>query len=171
VARKRSEKRTLARHELRELNPNRSLREGNKPKIPAHAPKSYRSTLRKRAFRFPIHVAHKFTHDGDIRLTISRNIVGDQRFIRFSVSDTGIGMTREQTQKLFESFSQANSGISKRFGGTGLGLAISRKLCRLMGGEIEAVSTEGVGSTFSVTLPVSAPKLHVVRSERLRSAN
>ncbi len=71
----------------------------------------------------------------------------------FRVSDTGIGMTPAQTARLFESFVQADAGTMKKFGGTGLGLAITRKLCRLMGGDVEVESAPGRGSTFTVRLP------------------
>ena len=76
--------------------------------------------------------------------------------IIFAVSDTGIGMTGEQLARLFEAFSQAEAGTSKRYGGTGLGLAISRHFCRLMGGDLTVSSVDGQGSTFTVRLPASA---------------
>ena len=72
--------------------------------------------------------------------------------LRVDISDTGIGMTEEQIGRLFRSFEQADGGISRRFGGTGLGLAISKSIVELMGGEIWAVSENGLGSTFSFTI-------------------
>ncbi len=74
----------------------------------------------------------------------------------FSVRDTGIGITPEAIDRLFQSFTQADSSTTRRFGGTGLGLAISKRLANLMGGQMWAESEEGRGSTFSFVLPVQA---------------
>jgi len=94
--------------------------------------------------------ASKFTVNGEIRLCIRR----DRDDIIYEVCDSGIGMTPEQSAKLFEAFAQADSSTSKNFGGTGLGLAISRQFCRLMGGDITVTSAAGKGSTFTVRVPV-----------------
>jgi CheY-like chemotaxis protein len=72
--------------------------------------------------------------------------------ILFTVTDSGIGISREESQMLFRPFSQANSSITRNYGGTGLGLAICKKLVEMMGGEIWFFSKEGVGTTFSFTL-------------------
>jgi len=72
--------------------------------------------------------------------------------VRISIKDTGIGISPDQLANLFQSFQQAESSTSRKFGGTGLGLVISKNIVELMGGEISAVSEAGVGSTFSVTL-------------------
>ena len=79
--------------------------------------------------------------------------------LTFAVSDTGIGMTKEQLGRLFEAFSQAEASTRSKYGGTGLGLAISRHFCRLLGGDLTVESTYGQGSTFTVRLPavVSQP--------------
>jgi PAS domain S-box-containing protein len=94
--------------------------------------------------------ASKFTDKGEIRLT-ARRAGGD---LLYEVKDSGIGMTPEQSGKLFEAFAQADASTSKNFGGTGLGLAISRQFCRLMGGDITVTSVPGEGSTFTVRVPV-----------------
>jgi two-component system, sensor histidine kinase and response regulator len=110
--------------------------------------------------------AVKFTETGDICLTgelLERT--GNKVKLRFSVKDTGIGMTREQASRLFQAFSQADTSTSRKYGGTGLGLAISKRLVELMGGSIWVVSEPGQGSTFSFTgwfgLSEAAPRKEV----------
>ncbi len=96
--------------------------------------------------------AVKFTETGDICLIgelLERT--GNKVKLRFSVKDTGIGMTKEQANRLFQAFSQADTSTSRKYGGTGLGLAISKRLVELMGGSIWVVSEPGRGSTFSFT--------------------
>jgi K+-sensing histidine kinase KdpD len=93
--------------------------------------------------------AIKFTASGDVILRSRRE---GERLI-FEVEDSGIGMSAEGSAKLFNRFEQADGSISKRFGGSGLGLYISLNLAELMGGSIEVLSEEGVGSTFTVVLP------------------
>src|SRR5262245_8759248 len=96
--------------------------------------------------------ACKFTKEGEVALR-AREVADGRSWIEFAVSDTGIGMTAEQQQKLFEEFSQADDLTTRRFGGTGLGLAITRKLARLMGGDVTVASEPGKGSIFTVRLP------------------
>jgi signal transduction histidine kinase/DNA-binding NarL/FixJ family response regulator len=89
--------------------------------------------------------AVKFTHEGSIKLNIKR--VEDNRVL-FEVIDTGIGLQKEQQSRLFDSFSQADSSISRKYGGTGLGLSISKQLVELMNGHIWVDSEYGKGSSF-----------------------
>ena len=94
--------------------------------------------------------AIKFTAHGTVTLFI-RQIDGDPAHpsLEFRVQDTGIGMSSEQQEKLFQAFSQADTSITRKYGGTGLGLTISKRLVEMMGGSIEVSSLPGVGSTFS----------------------
>lgn len=101
--------------------------------------------------------ANKFTKDGEIRLEAKTDTEDRAGCIAISVTDTGIGMTPEQMDKLFHEFSQADSSTTRRFGGTGLGLAICRRLCHMMGGTIDVTSAIGEGTTFTVKLPIRAP--------------
>ena len=94
--------------------------------------------------------ASKFTENG--RITLSAKRSGET--LEFAVEDTGIGMTPEQLGRLFQSFSQADSSTSKKYGGTGLGLALSRRFCQLMGGDLRVTSTHGKGSVFTATIPI-----------------
>jgi signal transduction histidine kinase/DNA-binding response OmpR family regulator len=94
--------------------------------------------------------ASKFTEGGTVTLTARRD-GGD---VVFEVTDTGIGIAPENMDRLFQPFSQAESSTSRRFGGTGLGLVISRRFCEMLGGDVTVQSEPGVGSTFTVRLPV-----------------
>ncbi len=97
----------------------------------------------------------KFTEKGEIELNISVESEQDGKiYLRFSVRDTGIGISLEQQQSIFEAFSQADSSISRRFGGTGLGLAICQQLVAMMGGHLNIKSELGVGSEFWFVLPL-----------------
>jgi CheY-like chemotaxis protein/CHASE3 domain sensor protein len=94
--------------------------------------------------------AIKFTEAGQVGLAIERAPNGQ---IAFAVTDTGIGISVEQQNNVFNAFHQADGTISRKYGGTGLGLSISRELVRLLGGSIQLKSREGQGSTFTVLLP------------------
>jgi DNA-binding response OmpR family regulator len=98
--------------------------------------------------------ASKFTEAGTVTLAVRQ--VDDSRIV-FTVADTGIGMSAEQVGKLFQDFTQADASTTRKYGGTGLGLAISKRFCEMMGGDIEVTSTPGVGSTFTVRLPLRPP--------------
>jgi signal transduction histidine kinase len=104
--------------------------------------------------------AGKFTTNGKVTLTVKRE---KDEFrpeaplgsITFTVTDTGIGMSSRQQQQLFKPFTQGDTSTTKKYGGTGLGLAISRHFCQMMGGEIIVKSQPGVGSTFTIRLPMT----------------
>lgn len=97
--------------------------------------------------------AAKFTQEGRISLEVEATRQNNQDWMRFRVRDTGIGMTSEQSSKLFSAFVQADESISSKYGGTGLGLVISRHFCRMMGGDITFESELNVGTTFTVDVP------------------
>ncbi len=98
--------------------------------------------------------AIKFTRKGEIRVRVELlERHDDKALLRFSVSDTGIGIKPEALEKIFAPFIQADATVTRRFGGTGLGLSICNRLVRQMGGDIAVESQEGKGSTFSITLP------------------
>jgi two-component system sensor histidine kinase/response regulator len=106
--------------------------------------------------------AIKFSEEGSVLLEIAQTSeIDDEVEISFSVHDTGIGMSEEAQEKLFQSFTQADTSTTRKYGGTGLGLAICRKLVELMGGTIEATSTLGKGSTFSFSLQFTKQKSFV----------
>ena len=98
--------------------------------------------------------ALKFTEEGQVEIKVYDAEAADR--IRFEVHDTGIGLTEDQREKLFQAFVQADASTSRRFGGTGLGLSISQKLCELMGGTIGVDSEPGIGSCFWFEIPLPA---------------
>ncbi|UQB43149.1 response regulator [Thiomicrospira microaerophila] len=108
--------------------------------------------------------AIKFTEQGEVRLSIERH--DDEQQLRFSIRDTGIGMTQKQAEKLFRAFTQADTSITRKHGGTGLGLVISERLVELMGGDKIQLQTKlGQGSTFSFSLP-----MQICTDEQLQQA-
>jgi len=113
--------------------------------------------------------AIKFTEAGEVVVELQQKKRSTSNVtVQFSVSDTGIGMNEEQLSHLFQSFSQADSTITRQYGGTGLGLVISQHLTRMMGGDIEVTSTAGQGSTFSFDLEMAVveEKALVVESDQ-----
>ena len=106
--------------------------------------------------------AVKFTADGQVSVRVWTSTRG----LEFSVLDTGAGIPADRLADLFGKFNQLDASTTRQFGGTGLGLAICRRLCALLGGRVEAESTEGVGSTFSVWLPrIAAPQHEVATAD------
>jgi PAS domain S-box-containing protein len=100
--------------------------------------------------------AGKFTRDGAVTLKAARYTDATQEFVEFTVTDTGIGMSVEQTQKIFEAFTQADVTTTRKYGGTGLGLALVSRFCELMGGTVSVDSRPDAGSRFTVRLPLKA---------------
>jgi PAS domain S-box-containing protein len=95
----------------------------------------------------------KFTDCGTISLVVSQFVEDRRAWISFQVSDTGIGISQDQLQKVFEAFVQAENSTTRKYGGTGLGLTISKRFCELLGGQLQAESELGKGSTFTVHVP------------------
>ncbi len=122
--------------------------------------------------------AAKFTEEGRIRLSVRRLNRSDQEWedaylprdlpeepqewILFSVSDSGIGMTLEQMERMFLPFTQADVSTTRKYGGTGLGLAITKQICEMMNGRITVQSTAGVGSTFTIWLPAVVEAVNIL---------
>jgi len=99
--------------------------------------------------------AIKFTHEGSVRIRVNAEERDAQHILAIDVIDTGIGMSPEQTQKLFHPFVQADSSTTRRFGGTGLGLTISKRFAEMMSGDVALVSSQpGSGAHFRFTLPI-----------------
>jgi signal transduction histidine kinase len=103
--------------------------------------------------------ACKFTQRGTITLAVEREADGageDDRIV-LRVTDTGIGMTPAQMDRLFEAFAQADAATTSQYGGTGLGLAITKRFCQMMGGDVSVESEAGRGSTFTIRLSAGTP--------------
>jgi CheY-like chemotaxis protein/nitrogen-specific signal transduction histidine kinase len=101
--------------------------------------------------------AVKFTHAGNVEVRISLDRPAGGKSVVIEVRDTGIGISQDRLEIIFESFRQVESGLARGYAGLGLGLALARKLAALMNGHVEVESTPGKGSTFTVRLPVRQP--------------
>ncbi len=110
--------------------------------------------------------AIKFTQEGEVKVTISHTV---NNIFRFEVKDTGIGLSLEQQNKLFQSFSQAENSTSRKYGGTGLGLSISKQLVELMGGKIWVESQIDKGSKFIFELPLTVLDIEDIESLKKES--
>lgn len=110
-----------------------------------------------------INNAIKFTPHGDIIVTFDIDKTEKENYLlQFSIKDSGIGMTEEEQQRLFQRFSQANSAISNKFGGSGLGLSICKNLVELMGGSISVDSQKNIGTTFTFSIVAKKPSLQEI---------
>jgi signal transduction histidine kinase len=107
----------------------------------------------------------KFTQEGEVRV---RARMSSPTMVTFSVSDTGVGIAPEHLSALFQDFVQVDAPIQKRFRGTGLGLSLSKRLAMVLGGDVSADSEVGVGSTFSVTIPIQLTDSRVTATDRDR---
>jgi len=101
--------------------------------------------------------AAKFTHEGSVTLHVDRNQQDGVDWLTFAVIDTGIGITADKIDHVFQEFSQADDSTTRNYGGTGLGLSISRRFCQLLGGDLTLQSEPGKGSTFTIRLPAILP--------------
>ena len=108
--------------------------------------------------------AAKFTSEGVITLTATREQRDDDEWIKLAVTDTGIGISPDKIDHVFEEFSQADESTTRQYGGTGLGLTISRRFCKMMGGDITVTSELGTGSTFTIELPAEVDALGVAKA-------
>jgi signal transduction histidine kinase/DNA-binding response OmpR family regulator len=135
--------------------------------------RSDQTKLRQNLFNLLSNAA-KFTERGQITLVARRLTRDNQDWLEFKVSDTGIGMSQDQLDKLFQAFAQAEASTARDYGGTGLGLAITKQFCKMLGGNITVESTPGVGSTFTVMLPAAGPDAPTdvsSRAARMTAAN
>ena len=99
--------------------------------------------------------ALKFTHTGSIKITVVGKKIKNKILIRFNIEDTGVGIPADKLTTIFESFSQADASVTRKYGGTGLGLTIVKQLVELQHGTITVKSEENIGSTFVVSIPYS----------------
>lgn len=112
--------------------------------------------------------AVKFTHVGQISISVNRKKMRhNTTFIEFSITDSGIGIEKQNHHKLFDSFSQVDGSMTRKYGGTGLGLAITKQLVEIMGGKIEVASELGIGTTFQFEIPFIEVDQYVQTSDEV----
>ena len=99
--------------------------------------------------------AAKFTRGGAITLEVCHRTIAGRPSVEFAITDTGVGMTQAQTERIFEAFTQADVTTTRKYGGTGLGLALVSRFCQLMGGAVAVESRPGEGARFIVRLPIA----------------
>lgn len=110
--------------------------------------------------------ASKFTNEGSISIKVKRCTDENKDWITISVTDTGIGISSDNLEKIFQPFSQADSSTSREYGGTGLGLDISRNFCWLMGGDLKVTSEQGKGSCFLIQIPEKVKSIPEEKSNK-----
>ena len=116
--------------------------------------------------------AIKFTGKGGINIVVAcSELHGNVALLTISVTDTGIGISPESMKKIFKPFSQADMSTTRKYGGTGLGLTICTRLAELMGGRIQAESTEGIGSTFLIQIPFLVNEAIAVSPDQMKGSN
>ena len=113
----------------------------------------------------------KFSENGVVSLTAQNVLVSGEEWLSFEVSDTGIGMSPEQLDKVFKEFTQAEGNTTAKFGGTGLGLSITKQLVEMMGGSVSVESTVGKGSTFQLRVPKHVKELADTVEEDIQTSD
>ena len=112
--------------------------------------------------------ACKFTENGQVTLALNSRSKKEKQILDIVVTDTGIGMSKEQVRKLFKAFTQADSSTTRKYGGTGLGLIITKHLSRIMGGDVEVSSVEGEGTTFTASIVINADDTENVEAQAIK---
>lgn len=118
---------------------------------------SDQTKLRQNLFNLLSNAA-KFTNGGRVTLRVRREQRPDRDWLVFQVTDTGIGMSPEQQERLFNAFTQADASTTRNYGGTGLGLSITRSFCRMIGGVVTVESEVGKGSVFTMEVPAQCER-------------
>lgn len=113
--------------------------------------------------------AAKFTNDGTITVTCAFEIRNNRTYVVFEVADSGIGMTKEQLESLYDAFTQADSSTTRKYGGTGLGMAISKHFIDILEGEIDVNSIYGEGTSFTLRLPLMHENRQQAKGEHIPS--